>query len=130
MVTFRRWSSLAAAFLLAAWWGPPTAQTADIPPETKLTYLARRLLDQDESLSSFNIGIVVRDGSATLIGRLPSQALVDKAEAVVRKLKGLSRVKNEIEVSPLDDLKTLKIQADSIPATGTTSANGTTRAAA
>jgi hypothetical protein len=115
---------------LASLWGGPLLLTgaAAEPPRTadhglaivgadaRLTFLVRRALLQDEELAPFNIGVQVHGGRATLIGRVPSPELASKAEAVARKVAGLSGLRNELLVGPPAEESVLRMPAAAPPA--------------
>jgi osmotically-inducible protein OsmY len=102
---------------------------ADAPPalpsgptsvgsDTRLTFLVRRALQDDQALALFNIGVQVREGIATLIGRVPSKVLVARAESCVRQVRGLSGVRNELLVGPPTEEAPLKVPAAAPAPTG------------
>jgi hypothetical protein len=60
---------------------------------------ARDALLQDETLASWNIGVTVRSGLATLWGTVGSPALAHRAEERVRRVAGIAQVKNELRLA-------------------------------
>jgi osmotically-inducible protein OsmY len=80
-----------------------------VSSDARLTFLARRALLDDETLTPFNVGVQVRDGIATLIGRVPSKDLVTRAESCVRLVQGLRDVRNELLVGPASEDAPLKV---------------------
>jgi hypothetical protein len=100
---------------LAAWLGPARPIWAQPPADARLTYHARRALDQDETLGQFNIGVVVRDGVATLIGKLPNVNLVRRAENCVQQVPGLRGLRNELLVGPPAEPPPIRMPAAPAP---------------
>src|SRR5262245_38573942 len=96
-------SLLLWAGLVGAWLGLAHSILAQPPADALLTYQARRALDQDQVLGKFNIGVVVRDGVATLIGKLPNANLARKAENCVQQVPGLRGLRSELLIGPPAD---------------------------
>lgn len=67
--------------------------------DVRLTVRARQVLRQDSDLAAHNVGVVVRNGVATLWGPIPSGLLGFKAERLLRNLIELADVQNDLEVS-------------------------------
>lgn len=57
-------------------------------------------LDFEPSIDSANIGVAVDQGVATLTGHVPTYAQKASIEAVVRRVKGVRGIAEEIEVRP------------------------------
>lgn len=86
--------------LLLAWLvcvNPPAS--ADASRDGRLTLQARQSLFADPDLAACNLGVVVRDGVATLVGLVPSAALVSRAVERVQRVQGLREVRSELTVS-------------------------------
>jgi len=112
MAAFWRRSSVVAVLTLAGWFGFCEPAVAQVPPDALLTYQARHLLDEDEKLSPFNIGVLARNGEVRLVGKLPSEALIKKAEDLLRRMKGVYLVRSEIQIGPMNMLDSPRILAD------------------
>lgn len=83
----------------------PLAWTPAVAPESidcRLTYLARHALARDPVVGSFNVGVTVRSHAATLWGSLPSAAHCRRAGEVVAAVPGVSWVRDEIHIEPVD----------------------------
>jgi osmotically-inducible protein OsmY len=86
-----------------------TAQAAELNDDRMLTFQIRRHLDQDDKLKSFNIGVRVREGVVTLIGRLPTSELRLHAEQRVQAMPGVQSVHDELLVGREPEQPTLQI---------------------
>ncbi len=62
-------------------------------------------LDFDPSLDAANIGVAVHDGVVTLTGHVGSYAEKVEAERIVRRVRGVRAIAQEIEVRYEDDKK-------------------------
>jgi hypothetical protein len=90
------------AFLGGVAGAPPPLphDPASVSADTRLTFLVRRALLDDETLAPFNIGVQVREGTATLIGRVPTKDLSEKAETCARQVPGVRGVQSELLIGP------------------------------
>jgi hypothetical protein len=78
-----------------------SAPRADNPMrDCRLTLFVREALQQDEQLGQFNLGVEVSSRVATLWGPIPSTALAQRAEEVVRHVVGVAHVRNELRIEP------------------------------
>jgi hypothetical protein len=88
---------------------PPTTTTAPAtapPPassgtdDTSLQMKVETVFRDDPDISVSNIIATVLDGKATLTGEVKNSALKQKAERLVRTIKGISSVENKVTVNP------------------------------
>jgi osmotically-inducible protein OsmY len=107
---------LAASLFLMGAWFVPQAVSAEPLSDATLTFQARRALANDDRLSAFNIGVRVRDGGATLVGRVPTAELVGSAEECLRKVHGLRGVRSELLVGTVTESPPLRMPVESAPA--------------
>lgn len=63
-------------------------------------------LDFEPSIESADIGVAVRNGVVTLTGHVPTYAQRTMAEDVVRRVRGVKGIAEEIEVRPFGTLTT------------------------
>ncbi len=71
--------------------------------DARLTFLVRRALEDDEVLAPFNIGVQVRQGFVTLLGRVPKAELIARAEATAQGVPDLRGVRCDLLVGPPTD---------------------------
>ena len=85
---------------------PPAGGTTSAPPTTTdtvsidthiQTQIDKRLTD-DPTFSSLGITATVLDGKVTLLGTVKTQDLKDAAERMVKQIKGVKSVDNQITV--------------------------------
>jgi len=86
---------------------PPAGGTTSAPPATTTdtvsidthiqTQIDKRLTD-DPTFSSLGITATVLDGKVTLLGTVKTQDLKDAAERMVKQIKGVKSVDNQITV--------------------------------
>jgi hypothetical protein len=108
-LTHRRtiWAVAAAtgAFLLAA--SGEAVPSPDVPakkvPDATQQLRIRHALGDDAALGKFNLGVRVCDGVVTLHGPVPSHHIGGQAVALVKKLPGVSEVRNELYTPAADD---------------------------
>jgi BON domain len=81
---------------------PPAANSRDTIRDLQLTVHARKALHDDESLSSLNPGVRVRDGVATIWGTAPSAELIARAKKCVESVQGILSVRSELQVARPD----------------------------
>lgn len=88
---------------------PPTTTTAPAtapPPassgtdDTSLQMKVETVFRDDPDISVSNIIATVLEGKATLTGEVKNSSLKQKAERLVRTIKGISSVENKITVNP------------------------------
>ena len=88
---------------------PPTTTTAPAtapPPassgtdDTSLQMKVETVFRDDPDISVSNIIATVLDGKATLTGEVKNSSLKQKAERLVRSIKGISSVENKVTVNP------------------------------
>ena len=73
--------------------------TATVAADDDAIYdLVRRRLYDDPDIKGYNINIEVRDGVVTLTGRVTSEKLRAKAEKITRKVSGVKKVLNKLQV--------------------------------
>jgi hypothetical protein len=82
-----------------------TATTAPPPPtsgadDTSLQMKVEKAFRDDADISTTSVIATVLDGKATLIGEVKTPALKQKAERLVRAVKGIGSVENKITVNP------------------------------
>jgi hypothetical protein len=86
----------------------PTAATAEDPELNRAAYSA---LQRDEELADLNIGVrVLRDGTAVLWGTATS-AEAAKAEALLKTLKGITKVVNTCDPAGAPDPLVARVEA-------------------
>lgn len=91
------WLPLSIALMLLVL-SPAAAEP--IPPDTLLAVQVRRAFQDDQPLSSLNIGVRVRQRIVTLWGSVPSAALARKVEQRARNVPGVREVRSELSVMP------------------------------
>ena len=62
--------------------------------------LVRRRLYDDPDVKGANLAIEVHNGVVTLTGRVASEKIKAKAEKITRKVSGVKKVVNKLEVGP------------------------------
>ena len=70
----------------------------------KDTTLRQDVLDELEfepSIDAADIGVAVEDGTVTLTGHVPTYAQKRTAENIVKRVKGVRAIAQEIEVRPV-----------------------------
>ena len=60
--------------------------------------LVRKRLYDDPEVKGYNINIEVRDGVVTLNGRVASEKIRARAEKITRKVSGVKKVINKLQV--------------------------------
>ncbi len=66
-----------------------------------LRRLVEEELEFDPSIDAAHIGVAVEKGTVTLTGHVPTFAQKRTAEAIVRRVKGVKAIAQEIEVRPM-----------------------------
>ena len=84
---------------LAACAGTRTQSTAgEYVDDSVITTKVKSLLAQDDFLKSFQISAETYQGTVQLSGFVNSQQAVDKASEIVRSVKGIKSIKNNLIV--------------------------------
>ena len=73
----------------------------DAAMDAKMTDQVRRKLANDAEVKGGALDVDVKDGVATLKGKVARQKDVGRAEKLAKKVKGVKSVVNQLEVSPL-----------------------------
>lgn len=86
---------------------PPAATTTTAPPpatsgadDSSLQLKVETAFRGDADISGSNVIATVLDGKATLTGEVSTPALKQKAERLVRGVRGIASVENKITVNP------------------------------
>lgn len=75
--------------------------TATLAADDDTIYdLVRKRLYEDPDVKGANLTIEVHNGAVTLRGRVTSERIKAKAEKITRKVNGVKKVVNELEVGP------------------------------
>lgn len=85
-----------------------TARDMWITSDVKLRLAA------DEATPATDINVDTRNGMVTLFGVVPSQAAKSAAEADARKVNGVTRVVNELEIVPRSEQKAIEAHDDQL----------------
>lgn len=99
---------LPVAVLGAVALADPEEARADAPPELhdiRISLRVRKALSADPELGRYNVGVTLRQGTATLWGVLPSDALVRRAVARAQQVQGVLAVKSELRVAQTTEPK-------------------------
>jgi osmotically-inducible protein OsmY len=87
------------AFLMAFLLGVSACLAADKPVSDDTIYDKVRIaLASDIDVKGGNLKVDVKDGAVTLAGTVENQGQKDKAEHIAKKVKGVKKVVNNIEV--------------------------------
>ena len=84
--------------LIATFAACASASDAEKVGDMALAENVKSVLEADDSLRSFNIGIKTRDGVVILSGWVSSQDALIKAGQIVRSVKGTRSVENNLIV--------------------------------
>ena len=85
--------------VIAAWTSIRTHQSAgEYVDDSLITTKVKSLLAADDFLKSFQIRVKTYQGTAQLSGFVNSQKAVDKADEIVKSVKGVTDVKNNMIV--------------------------------
>ena len=100
-----QWTAGRLAFVGLFLAGPACAQGLDDPLIRDLwqTVQARKILLDDPQLAPLNLGVVVKNRTATLWGPVPSNELAFRAEQRLRNLVEIFEIRNRLIVEPGDD---------------------------
>ena len=78
---------------------PPATTQPSGTDDTTIQSAIDKKMAEDATLSTVGVSITVLDGKATLIGTVDSQALKNQVERLVKTVKGVRTVDNQIIVS-------------------------------
>lgn len=91
---------LVLAMIIATFIGcaatPVRESSGEYVDDSVITTKAKSLLVADDFLKSFQIGVETYKGTVQLSGFVNSRKAADKAEEVVRSIKGVQSVKNNL----------------------------------
>jgi osmotically-inducible protein OsmY len=88
-----------AAFLMAFFLGVSACLAADKPVSDDTIYDKVRIaLASDIDVKGGNLKVDVKDGIVTLAGTVENPGQKDKAEHIAKKVKGVKKVVNNIDV--------------------------------
>ena len=73
----------------------------DAARDAMMTDQVRRKLANDAEVKGGALDVDVKDGVATIKGKVSRQKDVGRAERIAKKVKGVKSVVNQLEVSPL-----------------------------
>jgi hypothetical protein len=103
----------------------PSAPNAGVPRiggdparDVRQTIEARKRLADDPELAAWNIGVTVRDRTATLWGPVPSVEVSFRAELCLKTMIELTGVRNETFVSELLKPMRVPLKIDNPPSPG------------
>lgn len=89
------------ATLLMGCAGPSEPPPTSIKPlDTARVTAARLQLNQDAELAPLNIQVSAENDLLVMKGAVPSEAAKAKAEKIVRKVEGIEKVANHLQVQP------------------------------
>lgn len=77
---------------------PPTETAAPTPDDTEVQAAIDKKLGDDASLSQLGITVTVSKGKVILVGTAPSDELKDRVEKLVRAVKGVRQIDNQVVV--------------------------------
>lgn len=77
---------------------PTQEGTGEFVDDSVITAKVKTALLQEQSLKSFEIRVETFKGRVQLSGFVSTQAQIDKAVSIARKVKGVVEVKNDIHV--------------------------------
>ena len=79
--------------------GPAESETtANAPDDAAIQAAIEKKLQDNADLSSFGITITISGGTVTVVGTVPSDEAKEKIEKLVRAVKGVKQVDNQIVV--------------------------------
>jgi osmotically-inducible protein OsmY len=88
--------AIVATMLLMAACAPATYDTHD---DLTISTQVKIALIDDARLGGFRINAATSHGTVTLQGTVPTQADVDRAVAIARRVRGVKDVKSELKVA-------------------------------
>jgi osmotically-inducible protein OsmY len=94
----RRVASVLLILLLVA----PLLLAQGTPSDDKIYDEVRRRLANDSDVKGGGIDVTVVNGAVTLKGRIPSEKAKTKATAIVKKVKGVVSVDNQLKLFGVD----------------------------
>src|SRR5262249_3379761 len=101
MSALRSWQTLltAATLLvgLTARAGPPGDKID--PRDVEIALHARMALSKEAELAKLHLGVIVRQGEATVWGVAPTWELAERALKTVEKVPGVLSVRNQVRLS-------------------------------
>jgi osmotically-inducible protein OsmY len=77
---------------------PKHESTGEYVDDSVITTKVKSLLAKDDFLKSFHISVETYKGTVQLSGFVASQQAVDKAGEIARSVKGVTSVKNDLNV--------------------------------
>jgi osmotically-inducible protein OsmY len=88
----------------------PSRSAAEPPPPTalhdardiRIALRVRRALAQDTELAQFSVYVSAVQGKVTLWGRLPNEAVVQRALQIARCIQGVLQIRSEFTVGPVE----------------------------
>jgi hypothetical protein len=101
-----KWPALLVVFLLplplpASEAAPAPAQAEyDLVRDLEIQVRARRMLQEDQELAPFNLGVTVRNGAAVVWGPVSSAEIQAKALKKVENVRGVFSVRGAMYVAP------------------------------
>lgn len=72
--------------------------TGEYVDDSVITTKVKALLAEDDFLKSFQISVTTYQGAVQLSGFVNSQMAIDKADEIVRSVKGVKSIKNDLIV--------------------------------
>jgi hypothetical protein len=78
---------------------PATATKSSGPDDTSIQSEIDKRMAEDATLSTLGVTATVLDGRVTLIGTVESQALKNQVERMVKSVKGVRSVDNQVVIS-------------------------------
>ncbi len=75
-----------------------TTRPADAVSDTAVTAKVKAALAAADGVSGTKISVETQAGRVTLKGRLPDQAMIDRAVATAQSVEGVKRVENQLAV--------------------------------
>ena len=90
--------TVAAVFLLAVLTGSCLAQAKSSSDDDRINDQVRLRLAEDRDVKGAALDVKVEQGVVTLRGKVRSDKLKQKAERITRRVKGVKKVINELEI--------------------------------
>jgi len=83
--------------------GEPAPSTNQHDPhDIRIALRCRQALGQDAELSRYAVCASIRQGVAVVWGRLPTEAMVQRALQVAQRVPGVLQAKSDISIGPVD----------------------------
>jgi osmotically-inducible protein OsmY len=89
-------------------------ETAEASSDARITSAAKLRMIGDTRVPALDVNVDTEDGVVTLFGMVPNAAAKAAAEADVRKISGVVKVKNELQVVPKSERKVVAAKDDDI----------------